>query len=63
MKIVGFQKLTLVDYPGQVASTVFTEGCNFRCSYCYNSSLVLEKSTALNEEDILLELEKRKKND
>ncbi len=39
--IVGLQKLTLLDYPGQVACTVFTGGCNLRCPYCHNASLVL----------------------
>ncbi len=41
MLIAGLQKLTLLDYPGQVACTVFTGGCNFRCPYCHNASLVL----------------------
>ena len=34
-------KTTLVDFPGRVASTIFLEGCNLRCPYCYNTSLVL----------------------
>lgn len=41
LKIAGLQKLTLLDYPGKVACTVFTYGCNFRCPYCHNASLVL----------------------
>jgi len=41
MRIGGFQKLTLVDFPGLVAATVFTQGCNFRCGYCHNPGLVL----------------------
>lgn len=40
MKIVGLQKLTLLDYPGKVACTVFLGGCNFRCPFCHNSSLL-----------------------
>lgn len=40
MKIGGFQKLTLLDFPGYVACTVFTAGCNFRCPFCHNASLV-----------------------
>lgn len=40
MRIGGFQKLTLLDYPGQIAALVFTKGCNFRCPYCHNASLV-----------------------
>ncbi len=41
MLICGLQKLTLLDYPGLVACTVFTGGCNFRCPFCHNASLVL----------------------
>ena len=41
MKVTGIQKLTLLDYPGVVACTVFTAGCNFRCPFCHNSMLVL----------------------
>lgn len=43
MKIGGFQKLTLLDYPGKLAATVFTPGCDFRCPFCHNADLVLEK--------------------
>ncbi|MGO5051543.1 anaerobic ribonucleoside-triphosphate reductase activating protein [Lachnospiraceae bacterium LCP25S3_G4] len=48
MRIQGIQKLTLLDYPGQVACTVFTAGCNFRCPFCHNASLV----THIEEEPI-----------
>ncbi|MBF0572728.1 MAG: anaerobic ribonucleoside-triphosphate reductase activating protein [Desulfamplus sp.] len=41
LKIGGFQKNTLIDFPGVVASLVFTQGCNFRCPYCHNPSLIL----------------------
>ena len=41
MEIAGIQKLTLVDFPGHVAATVFTRGCNFRCGFCHNPELVL----------------------
>ena len=40
MKIVGLQKMTLLDYPGKVACTVFLGGCNFRCPFCHNSELL-----------------------
>ncbi len=46
VKIYGLQKLTLLDYPGKMACTIFTGGCNFRCPYCHNRSLVF-----LNEQD------------
>ena len=41
MKIGGLEHLTLIDYPGKVAATVFTTGCNFRCPYCYSSEIVI----------------------
>ena len=41
MFLGGLQKNTLLDYPGKVATTVFTIGCNFRCPFCYSSELVL----------------------
>lgn len=40
MLVGGFQKLTLIDYPGKVATTVFTVGCNFRCPFCHNPELI-----------------------
>ena len=40
MHISGIQKLTLLDYPGHVAATIFTEGCNFRCPFCHNALLI-----------------------
>ncbi len=57
----GLQKLTLLDYPGKVACTLFTKGCNFRCPFCHNASLVLrsdEQKTYGNDE-ILAFLKKR----
>lgn len=41
MRIGGLQRTTLVDFPGKVAATVFTQGCNLRCPYCHNPELVL----------------------
>ncbi len=43
MKISGLQKMTLLDYPQKVAATVFLGGCNFRCPYCHNASLVFDR--------------------
>lgn len=40
MDIAGLQKLTLLDFPGKVACTVFLPGCNLRCPFCHNSSLI-----------------------
>ncbi|NMB61863.1 MAG: anaerobic ribonucleoside-triphosphate reductase activating protein [Chloroflexi bacterium] len=40
MKIGGFQKVSLVDYPGKICAVVFLQGCNFRCPYCHNPELV-----------------------
>ncbi len=62
MKISGFQKLTLLDYPGNMACTVFTSGCNFRCPFCHNASLVThtEDCAVYTEEEIFAYLEKRK---
>ena len=62
MVILGFQKTTLLDYPGLVASTIFTGGCNFRCPYCHNSELVLcpDRLSAFSEDEIFAHLKKRK---
>lgn len=61
MRIAGVQKLTLLDYPGQVACTVFTGGCNFRCPFCHNASLVLPERMERGdgEEAVLSFLRKR----
>ena len=62
MLISGLNKTTLLDYPGRVAATVFTGGCNFRCPFCHNGGLVLSPLTQehYTEEDILGFLKKRK---
>lgn len=60
MKICGLQKTTLLDYPGRVAATVFTGGCNFRCPYCQNSEIICpDAEEACTEEDLLAFLKKR----
>lgn len=62
MKIHGFQKLTLLDFPGKTAATVFTGGCNLRCPFCHNGDLVLNPSGVgeISEEEVLSLLEKRR---
>lgn len=63
MILGGFQRLTLIDYPGKVASTVFTVGCNFRCPFCHNPELVLSSQFADNsglEKDFFKFLKTRK---
>ncbi len=61
MKISGFQKLTLLDFPGHVAATVFTSGCNFRCPFCHNAGLVTNLSEAeiIDKNEVVSYLKKR----
>lgn len=61
MRLAGLQKLTLLDFPQKVACTVFTAGCNFRCPFCHNASLVVgeTESDFLTEEELLSFLKKR----
>ena len=60
MRIAGLQKLTLLDFPGKTACTVFTPGCNFRCPFCHNSPLVLgSDEPPLSEEEFFSYLQKR----
>ena len=62
MILNGLQKLTLLDFPGKVACTVFFSGCNFRCPFCHNASLVLSPGEAeqIPEEKVLAFLKKRR---
>ena len=61
MRIQGLQKLTLLDYPEHTACTVFTAGCNFRCPFCHNASLVVDipKEAQISEEEFFTFLQKR----
>ena len=60
MEIQGLQKLTLLDYPGKVACTLFTGGCNFRCPFCHNKELVVGMpQPALDLEEVMGFLHKR----
>ena len=61
MKIAGLQKLTLLDYPGKVACSLFTPGCNYRCPFCHNAALVLPERSRdeISKGDVLAFLRKR----
>lgn len=64
MIIAGLQKLTLIDYPGKLAATVFLASCNFRCPWCYSSELVLpekiKNQPIIQEKEIIDFLEEKK---
>lgn len=64
MIIGGLQKLTLIDYPGRLAATVFFTGCNFRCPWCYSSELILpekiKEQPKIPEKELFEFLEDRK---
>ena len=57
----GLQKLTLLDFPGYVACTLFTRGCNMRCPFCHNASLVIraDEQKPYTHEEIMYFLKKR----
>ena len=56
------QKVSLIDFPGKISTVVFTQGCNFRCEFCHNPSLVLPEmfDHIIDEKDVLSFLESRK---
>ena len=63
MHIAGLQKLTLLDFPGRIACTVFLGGCNLRCPFCHNASLVLPREDTpppVTAEELLAFLQKRR---
>lgn len=62
MRICGFNKTTLLDYPGKVASTIFLGSCNFRCPFCQNSILVIApgEQPDYSQDELLAFLRKRK---
>jgi pyruvate formate lyase activating enzyme len=63
MIIGGFQRFSLIDFPGSICAIVFTQGCNFRCPYCHNPELVdasQSGSGQFKEHEILAFLERRK---
>lgn len=62
MRIGGFQKFSLIDYPEKISAIIFTQGCNFRCPYCHNPELVKPElfNEPIPEENVLSFLETRK---
>ena len=61
MQIQGLQKLTLLDYPGRTACTVFLSGCNFRCPFCHNAPLLTAADEdGMDEDELLAFLKKRR---
>lgn len=62
MKIGGVQKTSLIDYPGKISTIIFSQGCNFRCRYCYNSKLVLPDlfEKPIEENEVISFLYRRK---
>lgn len=60
MIIGGFQKMTVLDFPGKIACTIFTHGCNLKCPFCHNARLVTEEAERFDEKEILSYLNKRK---
>ncbi len=61
MKIHGLQKMTLLDFPGKVACTVFLGGCDLRCPFCHNAELIDGTAPAVMEEEELLAFLKKRK--
>ena len=60
MKIGGFQKTSLLDYPDRISAIVWVSGCNFRCPFCYNKNLALGTAELFPKDEILSFLSKRK---
>lgn len=59
MRLGGLQKTTLIDFPGRLAATVFTVGCNLRCPWCHNGPLVQEETGELTEGEFFAFLRRR----
>lgn len=61
MNISGLQKLSLVDWPGKAAATLFTGGCNYRCPFCHNYGLASDPPKPMDEEEVFAYLAARRK--
>ncbi|HDP73500.1 MAG TPA: anaerobic ribonucleoside-triphosphate reductase activating protein [Candidatus Woesearchaeota archaeon] len=60
MRLAYLQKFSLLDYPERIACVVFLNGCNFRCPYCYNASIVLKRRDEIDESEFFAFLDERK---
>ena len=60
MRIGGYEKLSTVDYPGEMACSIFLVGCNFNCGYCHNPSLISGDGTYVAKEEVMEYLNQRK---
>lgn len=61
INILGIEKSSFIDYPNNICTVIFTGGCNFRCPYCHNSSIVNNEGNKIGEGEIIDFLESRKK--
>jgi len=63
MEFKGFEKLSLIEYPGKIVAVVFTGGCNFRCPFCQNPDLVLNSKnlSSISEEEVVNYLVSKRK--
>lgn len=61
MKIAGFKKTSLVDYPGNISAVIFLSGCNFRCGFCHNPTIVFGNEKKIEEKEVMNFLAKRKR--
>ena len=61
MNILGIEKSSFIDYPNKISTVIFTGGCNFRCPYCHNTSIVKQEGEAISEKEAMTFLIKRKK--
>lgn len=61
MKIAGYEKISLQDYPNHISSIIFTQGCNIKCPFCQNSTLIpLDSGNLIDEKEVLDYLSLRK---